>query len=144
MMAKNSAGRCCRVSRDILVCVQKTSRTPDPVPQLNANAGSLRLRTFPEFEMRPDDTRPRLIEFWERGWSMLFASLGALTEADLSRTIKVQKLSPTELNAFLRWLDEFSAAQWDTQIENDVSTGRLDHLLSRVDADFDAGRCKEL
>lgn len=57
---------------------------------------------------------------------------------------EVQKLSPSELNAFTRWLDEYAAAQWDAQIESDVASGRLDHVLKKVDAEFKAGLCKEL
>jgi hypothetical protein len=30
---------------------------------------------------------------------------------------EVQKLSPRELSAFTRWLDEFTATQWDKQID---------------------------
>lgn len=57
---------------------------------------------------------------------------------------EVQKLSPGELNAFTRWLDEYAATQWDTQIEQDVASGRLAKLLNKADAEFEAGKCKEL
>jgi len=57
---------------------------------------------------------------------------------------KVQKLSPTELSAFTRWLDEFASSQWDAQIEQDVASGKLAKLLERADAEFELGKCKEL
>lgn len=57
---------------------------------------------------------------------------------------EVQKLSPAEFGAFTRWLDEYAAAQWDAQIEKDVSSGKLAKLLAKVDAEFEAGKCKEL
>ena len=57
---------------------------------------------------------------------------------------EVQKLSPAEFSAFTRWLDEYAATQWDEQIEKDVATGKFAHLLAKVDAEFEAGKCKEL
>jgi hypothetical protein len=57
---------------------------------------------------------------------------------------EVQKLSPSELSAFTRWLDEYAASQWDDQIARDVEAGRLNKLLAKVDADFQSGKCKEL
>jgi len=57
---------------------------------------------------------------------------------------EVQKLSPSEFSAFTRWLDEFAAAQWDSQIEQDVASGKLAKLLEKADAEFESGKCKEL
>lgn len=57
---------------------------------------------------------------------------------------EVQKLSPAEFSAFTRWLDEYAATQWDEQIEKDVATGKFAQLLDKVDAEFAAGKCKEL
>ena len=61
-----------------------------------------------EFELQPNDSRPRLLEFWERGWSVLFASLGALSEADLNRTIKIRGEALTVLQAVNRQLMHYS------------------------------------
>ena len=57
---------------------------------------------------------------------------------------KVQELSPGEFSAFTRWLDEFTATQWDAQIEQDVSSGKFDKILAKVDAEFESGKCKAL
>jgi len=57
---------------------------------------------------------------------------------------EVQKLSPAELNAFTCWLDEYTASQWDSRIEDDLESGKLAHLFAKADADFDAGACKPL
>jgi uncharacterized damage-inducible protein DinB len=35
-------------------------------------------------------TRAELLEKWERGWRVLFASLDALTDADLERTVTIR------------------------------------------------------
>ena len=57
---------------------------------------------------------------------------------------EVLKLSPGELSAFARWLDEYAAAAWDVQFERDVAAGKLDRLGAKADEDFEAGRCSEL
>lgn len=57
---------------------------------------------------------------------------------------EVQKLTPAEFSAFTRWLDEFTATQWDTQIEKDMASGKLDSILAKVDAEFESGKCQEL
>lgn len=57
---------------------------------------------------------------------------------------EVQKLSPAELGAFTRWLDEFAASRWDAQLEKDVGSGKLSTVLSKADADFESGKCSEL
>ena len=38
----------------------------------------------------------------------------------------VLRLSPAELDAFRQWFAEFDAEAWDRQLEDDVSSGRLD------------------
>jgi hypothetical protein len=57
---------------------------------------------------------------------------------------EIQKLSPAEFGAFTRWLDEYAAARWDQQIEQDVAAGRLAKLLEKADAEFEAGKCQAL
>ena len=57
---------------------------------------------------------------------------------------EVQRLSPSELGAFTKWLDEYAAARWDNQIERHVAEGKLSRILDRVDSDFESGRCTEL
>ena len=56
----------------------------------------------------------------------------------------VSGLPPEELARFQAWSEEFAADAWDQQIEADARAGKLDHLISQVDADFEAGRCKPL
>ena len=41
-------------------------------------------------------------------------------------------------------LEEFAADVWDRQIEADARAGKLDHLISQADAEFEAGRCTPL
>ena len=57
---------------------------------------------------------------------------------------EVQSLSSAEFNAFTRWLDDYSARQWDEQFEKDVAAGKLEGLGRKADLAFDAGECAEL
>jgi len=56
----------------------------------------------------------------------------------------VTKLPASELATFARWFEEYLAAAWDRQIEEDIRAGRLDEAGRRADAEFEAGRCKPL
>ena len=56
----------------------------------------------------------------------------------------VSGLAPAELARFSQWFEEFMAEQWDRQIEQDVSAGRLDAALKRADDHHEAGRCTPL
>ena len=53
----------------------------------------------------------------------------------------VQQLSPDELAKFREWFAEFDALQWDRQIEQDVTAGRLDALANESLDDLRARRC---
>jgi hypothetical protein len=61
-----------------------------------------------EFEILPEDSRTRLLELWERGWSVLFASLGSLSDADMTRSIRIRGESLTLLQAVNRQLTHYS------------------------------------
>ena len=41
----------------------------------------------------------------------------------------VQRLSPQQRAEFRAWFEEFDAADWDRQLEEDLGKGRLDWLL---------------
>ncbi|HNY40199.1 MAG TPA: hypothetical protein PKJ41_07380 [Bryobacteraceae bacterium] len=55
----------------------------------------------------------------------------------------VQRLSPTELDAFREWFARFDAAAWDRQMEDDAAAGCLDALADEAIEDLRAGRCTE-
>jgi hypothetical protein len=61
-----------------------------------------------EFEILPEDSRARLLGLWERGWSVLFASLGSLTEEDMSRLITIRGEPLTLLQAVNRQLTHYA------------------------------------
>ncbi len=57
---------------------------------------------------------------------------------------EVQKLTPSELEAFRRWFREFDAQAWDRQIEEDVRKGKLDKLAEEALVAHRAGKSTEL
>jgi hypothetical protein len=61
---------------------------------------------------------------------------------DLERIVK--QLSPEDLAAFRAWFAEFDAQVWDQQFENDVKTGRLNHLADRALQHLHRDRCTDL
>ena len=58
-----------------------------------------------EFIMADGDSRSSLLAAWERGWSALFATLGALTDDDLVKSITIRGEAHRVQQAILRSLD---------------------------------------
>lgn len=53
-------------------------------------------------------------------------------------------LSAKERMRLRDWLDELTAQEWDRQIARDAENGKLDRLAAESEADFRAGRFREL
>jgi hypothetical protein len=51
----------------------------------------------------------------------------------------ITQLSIDDVAELLAWLEEFHARLWDKQIEDDLEAGRLDSLITEVDAEYEAG-----
>jgi len=58
-----------------------------------------------EFLVGPDDTRANLMAAWERGWSILFATLGELKEDDLGKSVTIRGEPHRVQQALLRGLN---------------------------------------
>lgn len=56
----------------------------------------------------------------------------------------VSSLPPKELAEFRAWFEEYDAATWDKQFEEDVKSGRLDTIAEKAIDDFKKGNFKEL
>jgi hypothetical protein len=56
---------------------------------------------------------------------------------------EVQQLNRDELAAFRDWFRKYDSDEWDKEIEEDVSAGRLDKLANEAIAEHKAGRTKE-
>jgi len=70
-------------------------------------------------------------------YNMAMSSVQEIEEA-------IQKLEPSELEAFRAWFAEFDAELWDRHLEADVAAGRLDRLADEALADLREGRCTDL
>jgi hypothetical protein len=57
---------------------------------------------------------------------------------------EIKELAPSELAAFRKWFQDYDAAQWDKQIEQDAISGKFDQLAQKALADHKAGRTKEI
>ena len=57
---------------------------------------------------------------------------------------EVRKLAPSELAAFREWFQDYDSDQWDSQIEEDALTGKLDRLAQKALADHKAGKTSEI
>ncbi|HKA07551.1 MAG TPA: DUF1572 family protein [Gemmataceae bacterium] len=58
-----------------------------------------------EFVLGPDDTRANLMVAWERGWSILFATLAALKDDDLEKSVTIRGEPHRVQQALLRGLN---------------------------------------
>lgn len=56
----------------------------------------------------------------------------------------ISNLPPEELAQFRTWFEEFDAAVWDSQFEEDVVSGKLDAIADKAISDFKNGNFKEL
>lgn len=53
-------------------------------------------------------------------------------------------LSPEQLAEFRAWFDSFDAARWDRQIEEDVQSGKLDHVAEKAIGEYRKGKAKPI
>jgi hypothetical protein len=56
----------------------------------------------------------------------------------------ILELEAEDLTQLVAWLREHCAQVWDTQIAEDLESGRLDALLAEVDKDYEAGLARPL
>jgi len=59
-------------------------------------------------------------------------------------TNEVQQLNREDLAAFRDWFRKYDSDKWDKEIEEDISSGRLESLSKKAITDHKAGRTKEL
>ena len=56
----------------------------------------------------------------------------------------VEQLGRDDLAVFREWFTSFEAAEWDAQIERDISAGKLDDLAEEGIKEFNAGVTRSL
>ena len=57
---------------------------------------------------------------------------------------QVSELTPQQFAEFTEWFGEFKNDMWDRQIETDVASGRLDHLVTEAQEERAAGLTRPL
>jgi len=57
---------------------------------------------------------------------------------------EVASLPTVELAKFRSWFENFDAKAWDKQIEEDLTSGKLDDMANKAIIDFKAGHYKEI
>ena len=55
----------------------------------------------------------------------------------------IKQLSAADLAKFRAWFAEFDAAAWDSQVESDAASGKLDGLAQEALAEYKNGTARE-
>jgi len=69
--------------------------------------------------------------------------MNTVMEIEEIKTV-ISKMSREKLSIFRNWFEDFDAAAWDRQFEDDVHTGRLDALADEALRDLEQGRCTDI
>lgn len=56
----------------------------------------------------------------------------------------IAELSPEDLGNLITWLEDYHSRAWDSEIESDLESGRLDTVLAEVDKEYEAGLAEPL
>ena len=48
----------------------------------------------------------------------------------------IRELPEVEVRALANWLQEYLEEKWDRQIEDDIESGKLDHLIAKSESDI--------
>ena len=57
---------------------------------------------------------------------------------------QIRELSAGEFSELRDWVLEQDWKAWDTQVEADARSGKLDKVIAEADADYKAGRTRPL
>ena len=64
------------------------------------------------------------------------------TLLDIEKAIK--KLPTQEARKLADWLDRYLDDAWDMQMQSDLSTGKLDNFIAKVESDIEASQVRNL
>jgi hypothetical protein len=56
----------------------------------------------------------------------------------------IQQLPESDVRQLSEWIQAYVDEMWDRQIESDLASGKLDHLIACAEADISANRVKNL
>lgn len=56
----------------------------------------------------------------------------------------IKQLPEGEVRNLAKWLQEYLDEMWDRQIETDLASGKLEHLIAQAEADIENGNVRDL
>jgi hypothetical protein len=66
--------------------------------------------------------------------------MGTLPEIEAA----IKKLPENDIRQLAAWLEEYLEQIWDQQIEADLTSGKLDQLIVKVEADIAANKVRDI
>jgi hypothetical protein len=56
----------------------------------------------------------------------------------------IKQLPDSDIRQLAAWLEEYLEQMWDKQIENDLTSGKLDRLIAKAEADIAENRVRDI
>ena len=56
----------------------------------------------------------------------------------------IKQLPESEARNLAKWLEEYLNERWDRQLEADLASGKLDHLIAQAEADIATNKVRDL
>lgn len=56
----------------------------------------------------------------------------------------IKELPAKEARKLADWLNQYLDDAWDKQMQNDLSTGKLDNFIAKAESDIEASRVRNL
>lgn len=56
----------------------------------------------------------------------------------------IQQLPQNDIRQLVTWLQNYVNDEWDQQLNTDLHSGKLDHLIAKAEADIAAHQLKDL
>lgn len=56
----------------------------------------------------------------------------------------IKQLPESEVRNLAKWLQAYLDDAWDEQIESDIASGKLDHLIAQVETDIATNNVRDL
>ncbi|WP_414621537.1 hypothetical protein [Calothrix sp. CCY 0018] len=56
----------------------------------------------------------------------------------------IKQLPENDIRQLATWLEEYLEQMWDKQIENDLTSGKLDRLIAKAEADIAENRVRDI
>ncbi|XHR80132.1 MAG: hypothetical protein ACFKPT_17740 [Gloeotrichia echinulata GP01] len=66
--------------------------------------------------------------------------MGTLPEIEAA----IKQLPENDIRQLAAWLEEYLEKIWDQQIEADLTSGKLDQLIAKVEADIAANKVRDI